>query len=440
MAALRKEAQPTPPFTQLEQACACFRWQVWPWWVALLGCVYVLTKQHVLYESPCAVLGCSSPVTRADISKAYRSISMCTHPDRLVGSPELQARGVLLFKRVTSARDVLLDRVRANAAALQAAGLGGPDGPQPSASCMSSELEVYVYRLLHEVVGELGALRAGDVYAGLAGFFIGVITLESGLTHSISMCLLLLMLGRMLSAVLGALTSAPPLLLLAQVTSSLLIGPLPTVARFLLAPCVRIYVFARRALRGDAAEAAEGAPAAEGEAPAQPAQPLPPLAPGFAKAERASLPRHLRRKAPDKKLSSAEQERREQAALLGRGPGAQAEGAQDEAVAGKLAESGLGAMPSALVEIVSQRGPPAHVMSAAAARSKAAEVVQFDVLLALTKPIFPLLALLATGEAYNGARARALQPRGQGMSSARAPPADPRAPPARALAPQASSS
>ncbi|KAJ1616655.1 hypothetical protein T492DRAFT_531795 [Pavlovales sp. CCMP2436] len=136
--AVEQEAVPS----QLEQIRACFAWQVWPWWVSLLAAAYLLTKLHLLYESPCAVLATTSPVTRGDISKAYRQVSMCTHPDRLIGSSSAQqARGVALFTRVTSARDELLDRLRPSSADLEKRGLNSPDGPQPAASCMSSALE-----------------------------------------------------------------------------------------------------------------------------------------------------------------------------------------------------------------------------------------------------------------------------------------------------------
>lgn len=429
-----KVAAATPPApSQLEQIGACFRWQVWPWWVSLLAAIYLLTKQHLLYESPCAVLATASPVTRGEISRAYRSISMCTHPDRLVGSPENQARGALLFKRVTAARDALLERVRANAVELEAAGLGGADGPQPAASCMSSELEVYLYRLVGEIAGELGSLRAAEVAAAARSFVVALVTFEAGITHTISTCLLLLMLYRMLAAIAGALTSAPPALLLARACSSALLGPVPTVCRLLLAPLLRIAVFAQRLARGEADEAAASAPGAEGER-APPPPPPPVGAAAAMPAERAGLPRNARRRAGgERRVGAAEVERREQEALLGRGANAQPEGAQDEAISDQLAEGGLSAMPSALHDIIRQRGP-GGMISASTARIKAAEIVQFDMLLALTKPIFPLLTLLATGQAYNGARARFDGAATAAAAAPRLPTAAPRGRPTRAQA------
>ena len=54
-----------------------------PWWVVLLVTCYLLLKVGLSLEHPCSVLGVWSPVTRGQISKRYREISMCTHPDRL---------------------------------------------------------------------------------------------------------------------------------------------------------------------------------------------------------------------------------------------------------------------------------------------------------------------------------------------------------------------
>ena len=56
-----------------------------PWWVVLLVTCYLLLKAGLSLEHPCSVLGVWSPVTRGQISKRYREISMCTHPDKLLG-------------------------------------------------------------------------------------------------------------------------------------------------------------------------------------------------------------------------------------------------------------------------------------------------------------------------------------------------------------------
>ena len=61
-----------------------------------------------VYDSPCAVLGVSSPAGKRGVTKAYRALSMCTHPDRLVSfDAEGKVRGEVLFTRATEARDTL---------------------------------------------------------------------------------------------------------------------------------------------------------------------------------------------------------------------------------------------------------------------------------------------------------------------------------------------
>ena len=111
-----------------------------PWWVVLLVTCYLLLKAGLSLEHPCSVLGVWSPVTRGQISKRYREISMCTHPDKLVGhSEEDIRRGELLFKRATMARDALManarevaaEREAATQAAAQAARAAGDADAQP---------------------------------------------------------------------------------------------------------------------------------------------------------------------------------------------------------------------------------------------------------------------------------------------------------------------
>lgn len=84
-----------------------------PWWVVLLVATYLLLKLGLTLEHPCGVLGISGRVTRPTLSKAFRTISMCTHPDKLVEySPAEVRRGELLFKRASSARDTMMAALR----------------------------------------------------------------------------------------------------------------------------------------------------------------------------------------------------------------------------------------------------------------------------------------------------------------------------------------
>lgn len=118
---------------------------VLPWWVVLVFSVYCLLKLGLTLEHPCGVLGVHAPVTRSQIQKAYRSLSACTHPDKLLGfeAEDIQ-RGELLFKRASSAREQLLKEVKDASASPQCTAAKqreaaireslGPDDPVPEAS------------------------------------------------------------------------------------------------------------------------------------------------------------------------------------------------------------------------------------------------------------------------------------------------------------------
>lgn len=83
---------------------------VLPWWVVLLASVYLLLHLGLLFEGPCGILGVSSPLRRSQVDKAFRTISTCTHPDKL--TPADKRRGELLFKRASDARKELHAQLR----------------------------------------------------------------------------------------------------------------------------------------------------------------------------------------------------------------------------------------------------------------------------------------------------------------------------------------
>merc|ERR1740139_512957 len=63
-----------------------------------------------------------APAPRGQISKRYREISMCTHPDKLLGhTADEVERGKLLFQRASEARDGLIAATRESAAAIERA-------------------------------------------------------------------------------------------------------------------------------------------------------------------------------------------------------------------------------------------------------------------------------------------------------------------------------
>eukprot|EP01051_Picozoa_sp_SAG22_P000472 SAG22_NODE_13_length_33548_cov_57.167773_24_plen_79_part_00 len=63
-----------------------------PWAVTFLLVFFLVIKVYAVYSSPCALLGLSGPVTSKKVAKAYRTVSMCTHPDRLTGMGEAAQR------------------------------------------------------------------------------------------------------------------------------------------------------------------------------------------------------------------------------------------------------------------------------------------------------------------------------------------------------------
>jgi hypothetical protein len=90
-----------------------FRFRRMPWWVVFVAGMFLVLKVFALYDSPCAVLGVPSPVNKRSLKKAYRSLSMCTHPDRMsTRSAYDKERAETLFKRVTAAEEELADYLK----------------------------------------------------------------------------------------------------------------------------------------------------------------------------------------------------------------------------------------------------------------------------------------------------------------------------------------
>ena len=83
-----------------------------PWYVVLGLSVYCLLHMGLAVEHPCAVLGIASPVNRSSVTRAYRTLSICTHPDKQPRGSEAAYRGGLLFQRATEARKALTDAIK----------------------------------------------------------------------------------------------------------------------------------------------------------------------------------------------------------------------------------------------------------------------------------------------------------------------------------------
>jgi hypothetical protein len=405
-----------------------------PWWVVLIVSVYALLKLGLTLEHPCGVLGTWTPVTRSQLNRAYRSLSMCTHPDKMVGhSPEDIARGELLFHRASKARDMLLASVREAASERgPATEEGSSADAAPAGATCSTQLDMYIYQTLYYFFGYLMDTGGISIVTGFAGFLWELVTFQYDLSMSISFTLLLITAYKTLAGFVSYLRAAGPISTVIAAFTTVLIGPLPTVWRFLCLPFLRVGAFVRHELvpflRSDDAHLAEGgADAATAEedtdgaaalaavagpdehaasvgadaappgtaAPSPPGAPpaSPPKAPGAAGAATAAtggsgdggvLPRR------GHKVSRRPQGNQEVAA-------------QREAVLqGDRQEQQLG-MPPPLMRAgemplgqLVARKPMPHW------RPIAAAAIQFELLLSTTKYVIPLVALVATGQVFNG--------------------------------------
>ena len=216
-----------------------------PWWVVLVASAYFLLKLMLTLEHPCYIIGARSPVTRAQITKRHREVSMCTHPDRLVGRGAVDVRrGELLFQRASAAKDELLGAVRQAAAAREAeSALAGEAGDAPVEVTCSTLLDAAIYEVFAMVADRLSETGAFEVGGTAYKFVVDIVTLEYDIGTSISLLLLLMALGRFVLSFLGFLKESGPLTTLASVATTLVVGPLPTVARFVTLPALRLEAF-----------------------------------------------------------------------------------------------------------------------------------------------------------------------------------------------------
>jgi len=420
-----------------------------PWWVVLLATCYLLLKMGLSFEHPCSILGVSAPVTRGAISKRYRELSMCTHPDKLLGQPPDDIeRGKLLFQRASGARDMLTAAVRDAAAALEAQrqleASGGDDtaaaadGALAQASC-STQLDEAIWQGLEymfEAGNEVGAMA---MLQYVFDFFYSLCTFQFDLTGTISSVLLLMTFFTQLKSLLSFLRDSGPLSTLIAAFTTVFIGPLPTLYRFAVLPVLRVEAFVRCELlpffsaEGTAVEdnyfEVEGGPdgspeqlQAEREAmamvpsddgaaatePADGAAPAPEAAAAAAAAageeEVPAEIRAARKRMRDKEAGGGADAPKRGLKLRVK---ATERAPTKEVIHQKIALSRmLGSMHSwyavpplqrPLRELLARRTDPnARIFTADAHQ------VQFELLLSTSKPVIPLLCLLATGQVYNG--------------------------------------
>ena len=377
-----------------------------PWWVGLVISVYVLLQLGSALEHPCGVLGTWSPVTRSQINRAYRSLSVCTHPDKLVGhSASNIQRGDLLFKRASIARDQLVEQLKAASIAAEAAAAAGLPEP-PGATC-STHLDDNIGQGLRYIFGSLVEMGLWAVLSSIGQFLLELVTFQYEISTTISIALLLLTVLRTLQQLVAYLAHLGPVTTVLSVLTSVIVGPLPTIGRFIALPPLRLLAFVKHELRpflngedsanesgedphndGDAqdddgaAATAGGAGDAAGDSSTLRHRP----GHGAAGPDDRAPPRRNVKKAV-RPQSAAEAEAAQEALLRGQAPpGGGVQGANEPPVL--LTELSL-------TEVLARKPLPSG-------RAAASAAMQFDLLLSTTKYVIPLVALVATKQVFNG--------------------------------------
>ena len=117
-------------------------------------------------------------------------------------------------------------------------------------SCYPNELEVQIYQLMEDLPIILSQASGQDVWAmldALKAFFLGIVTLESGVTGSISSLLLLSMVWRIfLSPLLGFFYKGHVFQSVVSVPTAIVFAPLPTAYRLVMTPFMRWAVFLKK--------------------------------------------------------------------------------------------------------------------------------------------------------------------------------------------------
>lgn len=373
-----------------------FRWQPAPWWICFLLGVFFLTKLQLVYnDSPCAVLGTQSPVTMSEVKKAFRGLSLCSHPDRLRGvlkrdaTPAETRRGEIIFNRASAAKDELTKMFKGKKAS--------------SVQCYEGELEMALVQALTHFGGALSALGISDYVELATGLAWKFITLEMGVMNTLLNVLWMTFLFRLLKQFFTYLWRMGILRFVLGLLTTVVIAPWPTVINFVSLPWIRLVTFLQEIAGVSKPAAADDAtqpePQAEGADGVQTVPGVPVTMMGATTARSMTMTgalasrqarddtpqRNLRQR--KKKEGDEEKEKRQSDLLTG----------STVASAGKPLNHGAGPMPEGVFSVV-QWGHKEPLK----ARQEAADAVQFDLLLILTKPVIPLFMLISVGQVMNG--------------------------------------
>lgn len=367
--------------------------------------IFFFTKLQLVYnDSPCAVLGTPSPVSLSDVKKAFRTVSMCTHPDRLRGrlgrtpTSAEQRRGEVLFNRYNSAKEELTKVLRG----------------KKTAACYQGELEMALVQFFTETTKAFTRLGIGDYWTFVKEFVYSLVTFQNGIMSTLLSLMWFTFVFKYCKGFLLYLWRQGLIRGALAIVTTVIIGPIPTVVRFLGLPALRLFIFCRGLLvdsgskpdkekddkdgaspggtkEKDAAAGDDGA--AEGEAEADTStkkkkkEAVPLVASTAGMAVATDGPARNVRQRKKKEPTNEEKEKANQELLQGDAP---VKSDDPVAVAGPMPEE------SAWKCVTWGRKDPVK------ARQDAATAVQFDMLLILTKPVIPLVCLIAVGQVWNG--------------------------------------
>jgi hypothetical protein len=362
-----------------------FKWRALPWWICFLAGIFMLTKFQIVYnDSPCAVLGTQSPVTMSEIKRAFRQLSMCTHPDRLRGrlkrtpTAAEERRGEIIFNRASAAKDELSNVLR---------------GKKKEVACYQGELELALLALFQQAGKSMIDLGMKDYWDMGVDVVWQIVTLESGIINTVLSLLWMMFLLKLVKQFFVYMWRLGILRMFLAVATTVIIGPIPTVVHFLFLPFLRMYVFSRELLKGlrsgrdDANDQKQNAEGSESPA-AAPKVVLTPAMEAAAERNRELPTRGVKQR--KKKETEEEKEKKREELRAGTVKVSQEEVGEEPKEAG-------GPMPEGIWKCVEWSYP--HPLKA---RQNAANTVQFDLLLILTKPIIPLCMLIALGQVWNG--------------------------------------
>lgn len=373
--------QPPPCCAQPQRTIRdYFRWRPVPWWIVFLGGIFLLAKLQLVYnDSPCAVLGTQSPVGVADAKKAFRTLSMCTHPDRLRGrlqrtpTPAELRRGEILFNRASAAKDDLTKGVKGKKKVL----------------CYQGELELAVLAIIAQIGRTITSLGISDYFSMAYDGVWRLVTFQAGFFNTIISALWLSTIFGLLRQFLKYLWGMGVIRGVLAVVTAVIIGPVPTLVHFLVLPVTRPIIFLRellasfKKLKVEDDSTSPSSQENSDDAGREKSEVLAGMKPRDK--ERPSAATIRQRKKPETEESKEAKNKQ----LLN--------GSADIPVVSNDPSFGAGPMPESIFRCVAW----AH-REPIKARQIAAAAVQFDLLLILTKPVIPLFMLLATGQVWNG--------------------------------------